>query len=124
MTFDNIINELVEKFSLKNDLTENRNIWVGHAKIGREGRMSMQEAKNFLSQIFEHLVEEEKQTPEELRKTLSQWENSHPFQKAREIDQPMFFKKEGNKILVAVLWPWQMKKDVASIMVYNGDILE
>ena len=65
-----------------------------------------------------------KKTPEELEKTLAQWENFHPYQKVREIDQPMFISRDGNNITTAVIWPWQIKEGVASLMLYEGKFIE
>ena len=46
--------ELISKFNLKNDLTKNINIWVGHAKIGYRNRPNIEEAKRFLLDIFDN----------------------------------------------------------------------
>jgi hypothetical protein len=121
---ENKINELIQKFNLKNDLTKNFNIWVGHAKIGYKGRPSIEEAKSILLEIFDEFLEEGEPTPENIKKTLKQWENFHPYQNAREIDQPMFFSKRNNKIFIAVIWPWQIKEGVASLMLYQGNFIE
>ena len=121
---EEVIKNLVKRFNLKNDLTENIRIWVGHAKIGYRDRPTIEEAKEFLSQNFENSVPEGTPTPEALRKSLSQWENFHPFQKVREQDQPMYYKIDGQKLIVVVIWPWQMKKGVASLMMYEGRVLE
>ena len=118
------INELIEKFNLKNDLTKNFNIWIGHAKIGYRKRPSIEEVKKILLELFDEFIEEYEPTPERLKKTLEQWENFHPYQKVREIDQPMFISREGDKIIVAVIWPWQIKEGVASLMLYEGKFLE
>ena len=120
------INELIAKFSLKNDLTQNFNIWVGHAKIGYRDRPTIEQAKETLKQIFENFVPEGTPTPESLKKTLAQWENFHPYQHAREADQPMFYSrsKNGVDITVAVIWPWQIKNGVASLMLYQGRFIE
>ncbi|RLG11711.1 hypothetical protein DRN73_04590 [Candidatus Pacearchaeota archaeon] len=118
------INELIKKFNLKNDLTKNFNIWVGHAKIGYRNRPSINEVKKILLEIFDEFIEEYEPTPERLKETLSQWENFHPYQKVREIDQPMFVSREGEKIIVAVIWPWQIKEGVASLMLYEGKFIE
>jgi hypothetical protein len=118
------INELIARFNLKNDLTQNFNIWVGHAKIGYRDRPSIEEVKQILKEMFEEFIPEGTPTPENLKKTLAQWENFHPFQHAREIDQPMFLSKKGNEITIAVIWPWQIKDGVASLMLYQGRFLE
>ena len=120
LTFEKII----EKFNMKNDLTNNPKIWMGHAKIGYRGRIKMMETKELLSKYFPEHIPENIPTPEELKKTLAQWENAHPFQHVREEDQPMFIKRKGNKIEIAVIWPWQMKEGVASLMLYKGEILD
>lgn len=121
---EEVIKNLVEKFNLKNDLTENIRIWVGHAKIGYRDRPTIQQAKDILVKQFENHVPEGIPTPERLRKSLTQWENFHPFQKVRELDQPLYYKINGQKLIVAVIWPWQMKKGVASLMLYEGRVLE
>lgn len=118
------LQELISLFRLKNDLTENPNIWIGHAKIGFRKSPNIEEAKSILLGYFKEFIEEFEPTPQELKKTLSQWEDYHPFQKVREIDQPMFISRNGNKIIVAVIWPWQIKEGTASLMIYNGEILE
>lgn len=118
------INELIKQFNLKNDLTKNFNIWVGHAKIGYKGRPSIEEAKSILLGIFDEFIEEGEPTPENMQKTLKQWENFHPYQNVREIDQPMFFSKKNNKVFVVVIWPWQIKEGVASLMLYQGNFIE
>lgn len=116
------IKELIEKFNLKNDLTPNKNIWVGHAKIGYRNRLTIEEAKNFLSDMFQTHIKEGEPTPKELIEILEQWEDYHPYQKVREIDQPMFISQKENIIFVAVIWPWQIKEGVASLMIYQGEI--
>ena len=121
---EEIIRPLVEKFNLKNDLTENIRIWVGHAKIGYRERPKIEEAKKFLSEHFKNFIPEGTPTPESIKKSLAQWENFHPFQKVRELDQPLFYTIEGQRITLAVIWPWQMKKGVASLMLYEGRVLE
>lgn len=120
------INELIAKFNLKNDLTQNFNIWVGHAKIGYRDRPTIDNVKEMLKGVFDTFVPEGQPTPEELKKTLAQWENFHPYQHAREIDQPMFFSKSKDKteVTVAVIWPWQIKEGVASLMLYQGRFVE
>ena len=115
------IDDLIEKFNLSNDLTENLKIWVGHAKIGRDDNPSIEEAKEILKDFFDVMVPENTPTPERLKKVLSQWENYHPYQHVRELDQPMFIRREGETIIVAVIWPWQMKQGVASLMLYQGE---
>lgn len=117
------LQELIASFQLKNDLTENINIWAGHAKIGFRGRPSIDDAKCTLLKYFDEFIEEFEPTPPELKKTLLQWEGYHPFQKVREIDQPMFLTRKGNQIVVAVIWPWQIKEGVASLMIYKGEII-
>ncbi len=117
------LQELITSFQLKNDLTENKNIWAGHAKIGFRNKPSIEETKSILLKYFDQFIEEFEPTPSELKEILIQWEGYHPFQKVREIDQPMFICKTGNKITVAVIWPWQIKEGVASLMIYNKDIL-
>lgn len=112
--------ELIEKFNLKNDLTKNVNIWVGHAKIGYRNRLSLQEAKEILEDYFDQSIKEGESTPEEIQKIMNQWENFHPYQKVRELDQPMFISKKDDKVIVAVIWPWQIKEGVASLMIYEG----
>lgn len=121
---EDMIDNLVDTFNLKNDLTENIKIWVGHAKIGYRDRPSIEEAKQVLAEHFENKVPEGTPTPENLRKSMTQWENFHPFQKVREIDQPMYYKIDGKKLVLAVIWPWQMKKGVASLMLYEGRMLD
>ena len=121
---EDIVEDIVNKFNLKNDLTENIKIWVGHAKIGYRDRPSIESAKELLKQHFKNFIEEGTPTPENLRKSLSQWENFHPFQKVREIDQPMYYKIDGQRLTVEVIWPWQMNKGVASLMLYEGRILD
>lgn len=116
------IKELIEKFNLKNDLTANKDIWVGHAKIGYRNHLKMNEAKRFLMDVFEEYIEEGKPTPEYLEGIMKQWEDFHPYQKVRELDQPMFLSKEGSSIFVAVIWPWQIKEGVASLMLYQGNL--
>ncbi len=118
------IKELIKKFNLKNDLTQNFNIWVGHAKIGYRNRPSIEETKEPLKKIFDEFIPEGVPTPENLKKTLSQWENFHPYQHVRELDQPMFISKDNENIFVAVIWPWQFKKGVASLMLYQGKVLD
>lgn len=119
-----MIKEIVEKFNLKNDLTENIRIWVGHAKIGYKDRISIEDAKKLLENQFNNKVTEGEPTPEKLKKSIMQWENFHPFQKVREIDQPLYYNIDGQKLTVAVIWPWQMKHGVASLMLYEGRFLE
>jgi hypothetical protein len=116
ITFETII----EKFKMKNDLTVNPNIWMGHAKIGYHNRITIPETKEMLSKYFPEQIPEGTPTPEELKKTLDQWKDAHPFQQAREEDQPMFIKRGGENIEIAVIWPWQMKEGVASLMLYKG----
>ena len=118
------LNKIIEKFDLKNDLTENPDIWIGHAKIGFRNRPSIKEAKKILKEFFNEIIQENQETPEELKKTLKQWENYHPFQHVRELDQPMFIKKGKENIIIAVIWPWQMKKGIASLMLYKGKIIK
>lgn len=121
---EDMIKEIVEKFNLKNDLTENIRIWVGHAKIGYRDRPSFEEAKELLEKNFATTIKEGEPTPENLKKSMSQWENFHPFQKVRELDQPMYYSLDGQKLIVAVIWPWQMKQGVASLMLYEGRLLD
>ena len=116
------IQELINKFNLKNDLTKNLNIWIGHAKIGYRNRPNIEEVKKLLLDIFDDYIKEGEHTPESLKETLKQWEDFHPYQKVREIDQPMFISKDQNTIFVAVIWPWQIKEGVASLMLYKGKI--
>ena len=116
--------KIVKIFNLKNDLTLNSNIWVGHAKIGFRNRPSIEEAKKILSNYFGELVVENGPTPKHLKRSLSQWENYHPFQHVRENDQPLFMKRKDGEIVVAVIWPWREKKGIASLMLYKGDWLE
>jgi hypothetical protein len=118
------INELIAKFNLKNDLTQNFNIWVGHAKIGYRDRPSIEDVKKILNEMFDEFIPEGQPTPENLKKSLAQWENFHPFQHAREIDQPMFISKKDNEVTIAVIWPWQIKDGVASLMLYQGRFIE
>lgn len=118
------LQELVNLFRLKNDLTENFNIWVGHAKIGFRKSPTIEEAKSVLLGYFDEFIEEFEPTPQELKKTMIQWEGYHPYQKVREIDQPMFFSRKGNQIIMAVIWPWQIKEGVASLMIYSGELLQ
>jgi len=117
------LKELIQTFELKNDLTENPNIWVGHAKIGYRNRPTIYEAKKILLNFFDNFIEEYEPTPEELKKTISRWENFHPYQSVREQDQPMFVSKTENKIIIAVIWPWQLKPGVASLMIYEGELI-
>lgn len=117
------LQELIDSFQLKNDLTENENIWSGHAKIGFRDRPSIDDAKCVLLQYFDEFIEEFEPTPSELKEILSQWEGYHPFQKVREIDQPMFICRKENTITVAVIWPWQIKEGTASLMIYHKEIL-
>ncbi len=114
--------ELIKDFELKNDLTDNIKIWVGHAKIGFRKRPSIDDTKRILLKYFEDFIEEYEPTPEKISKIMPQWEDSHPYQKVRELDQPMFFSIKGDSIIVAVIWPWQIKDGVASLMVYEGKI--
>ena len=116
------IQELIEKFNLKNDLTDNKGIWVGHAKIGYRNRPNIEQAKEYLKEIFPEYIEENQPTPEYLVEIMKKWENSHPYQKVRELDQPMFVLKEDNQIYVAVIWPWQIREGVASLMLYVGEM--
>lgn len=118
--------ELISKFGLTNEYTENLSIWVGHAAIGGKGQPTMEEAKQILSRLMGDCVADKGQeTPEWISKTLEQWQNFHPYQHVRERDQPLYVKKLDNgKVIVAVIWPWQIKKNIASIMVYEGDLLE
>ena len=114
---------LIKEFDLKNDLTKNPNIWVGHAKIGFRNRPSIDDAKKILLGFFEDFIEEYEPICEETRKILSQWEtDAHPYQKVRELDQPMFISKTNNTVVVAVIWPWQFKEGVASLMIYQGKL--
>lgn len=124
MEFFPEIKELIEKFELKNDLTNNPNIWVGHAKIGFRKRLKINEAKEILSRYFEHHIPENMSIPSEWEKTINQWEDYLHFQKVREIDQPLFMKKKGKEAIVAVIWPWQIKEGVASLMLYKGKFIE
>ena len=112
--------ELVQRFKLKNDLTDNFDIWVGHAKIGFREAPKMEEAKKILLEFFEEFIEEYEPTPEKVKTLLKQWENYHPYQNVRELDQPMFISKNGDEIIIAVIWPWQLKDGIASLMVYKG----
>ena len=121
---ENQVNELIQRFNLKNNLTQNFNIWVGHAKIGFEGKPSIEETKTILLDLFDEFVEEGEPVPRHLQKTLAQWEDFHPYQKVREIDQPMFISRQENKAFVVVIWPWQIKEGVASLMLYQGEFLE
>ncbi len=115
--------DLIQKFDLKNDITENPNIWVGHAKIGyNNNQPTIYEAKKILLDFFEEFIEEYEPTPEEIKNIIKRWENFHPYQSVREQDQPMFVSKTENRITVAVIWPWQLKQDVASLMVYEGEL--
>lgn len=116
------IQALIDKFSLKNDLTKNPNIWVGHAKIGYRNRPNIEEVKRLLLEIFDDYIEEGEPTPEDLIEIIKQWEYFHPYQKVREIDQPMFISKSPNTIFVAIIWPWQIKEGVASLMLYKGEL--
>jgi hypothetical protein len=116
------IQELIDKFNLKNDLTKNPNIWTGHAKIGYRNRPKIDEVKRLLLDIFDEYIEEGEPTPEHLKEVLQQWEYFHPYQRVREIDQPMFISKDQNTIFVVVIWPWQIKEGVASLMLYKGEI--
>jgi hypothetical protein len=121
-----ILNELIAKFKLSNDYTENKDIWVGHASIGEEGKPSIDEAKNFLSEKFNGcLADSGTKTPDWIIKTLEQWHDFHPFQNVREIDQPLFVKKlDDKKVVVAIMWPWQIKEQIASLMVYEGKMID
>ena len=114
--------DLIQKFELKNDITKNPNIWVGHAKIGYNNQPTIYEAKKILLEFFDEFIEEYEPTPEEIKNIIRRWENFHPYQNVREQDQPMFISKTGNRIIVAVIWPWQLKQDVASLMVYEGEL--
>jgi len=116
------IQEIIDKFNLKNDLTKNPNIWIGHAKIGYRNRPNIEEVKKLLLDIFDFYIEEGEPTPEYIKKIMGQWEDFHPYQKVREIDQPMFISKNQNTIFIAVIWPWQIKENVASLMLYKGKI--
>lgn len=118
----NQINKLIKTFNLKNDLTKSFNIWVGHAKIGYKRRPSIEKTKKILSKLFDEFIEEGTPTPKDIKKILKQWENFHPYQKVREIDQPLFISKEGKNIFIAVIWPWQIKEGIASLMLYQGKI--
>jgi hypothetical protein len=119
---ENKVKELIEKFNLKNDLTKNPNIWIGHAKIGYRNRPKIDEVKRMLLEVFEDFIEEGEPTPEHLIEILKQWEDYHPYQKVREIDQPMFVSKTSNAIYIVVIWPWQIKEGVASMMLYKGEL--
>ncbi|MEM4230616.1 MAG: hypothetical protein QXF25_01965 [Candidatus Pacearchaeota archaeon] len=123
---EQILKEQIEKFNLTNEVTENPNIWVGCGVIGGEGQPSIEEAKKILEEKFGKCIADSGQeTPEWLVKTLKQWENYHPYQHVREKDQPLFIKKLDNgRIVVAVIWPWQIKKGKASLMVYKGQLIE
>lgn len=119
---DDKLQDLIQKFQLKNDLTKNFNIWVGHAKIGHRDKPDIEQAKKILIGFFDEFIEEYEPTPDELKDVLAQWENFHPYQKVRELDQPMFVSKTEKDIIVAVIWPWQLKEGVASLMVYQGEM--
>lgn len=119
---ENKVQEIIEKFNLKNDLTENKNIWVGHAKIGYRNRLNLEEAKRFLADFFQEYIKENEPTPEPLRGMIKKWEDFHPYQKVRELDQPMFISKKEKRIVVAVIWPWQIKEGIASLMLYVGEL--
>ena len=123
MEEEEFVDNLVEKFELKNDLTQSIKIWVGHAKLGYRNRPNIEDAKKILLGMFENFIPEETPTPEKILKSLAQWENFHPFQKVRELDQPLYYTIKDKKITVAVIWPWQMKKGVASLMLYEGRVL-
>ncbi len=116
------IQDLINGFDLKNDLTKNPNIWVGHAKIGYRNHPKIYEVKKMFLELFEEYVEEGEPTPKHILEILKQWEDYHPYQKVREIDQPMFISKNKNKIYIVVIWPWQIKEGVASIMLYKGEL--
>jgi len=118
------VNELIRQFDLKNDLTKNFNIWVGHAKVGYNGKPSIEETKTTLLHLFDEFIEEGEPTPENFKKTLKQWEDFHPYQNVREIDQPMFISRQGDKVFIMVIWPWQIKEGVASLMLYQGNFVE
>jgi len=118
------LQELINLFRLKNDLTENCNIWVGHAKIGFRKSPTIEEAKSILLGYFDEFIEEFEPTPQNLKKIMVQWEGYHPYQKVREIDQPMFISRNENEIIVAVIWPWQIKEGTASLMIYSGELLQ
>lgn len=49
------LDEIINLFRLKNDLTENFNIWVGHAKIGFRKSPTIEEAKKYFSDILMNL---------------------------------------------------------------------
>lgn len=115
--------DLIDLFGLKNDLTPNKYIWVGHAKIGFRERMTIEKAIELLKGRFQDYIAPGEETPKELLKTIEQWEEAHPFQRVREHDQPMFLFREGGHVIVAVIWPWHMKEGVASLMVYEGALL-
>jgi hypothetical protein len=115
--------ELVDRFGLKNDLTDNFNIWVGHAKIGFRDAPKIEEAKKILLEFFEEFVEEYEPTPEHIKNLMKQWENYHPYQNIRELDQPMFISKGKESVTIAVIWPWQLKDGIASLMVYQGRLI-
>ena len=116
------LNELIDTFNLKNDLTKNENLWIGHAKIGYRKRMDLNEAIEFLKDYFQEHIPQGQKTPEYLQEILKQWEGIHQYQKVREADQPMFFSKANNKVYAAVIWPWQIREGVASLMLYVGEL--
>ena len=117
--------QIVHRFNLKNDYTNNSNIWVGHGRIGNLGCPNMTEAKKILTDYLGDEIAEEESTPEWIKKTLVQWENSHPFQHIHEKGQPLFAKKhDSGKVTVAAIWPWQIKENIASLMLYDGNFIE
>lgn len=117
--------QIIHRFNLVNDYTDNPNIWVGHGRIGNLGCPRIEEAKQILEKHLGDEIAEDETTPEWIRKTLSQWENAHPFQHIHEKGQPLFAKKfESGKIIVAAIWPWQIKKNIASLMLYEGSFIE
>lgn len=122
---EKLLHELIHQFKLDNTYTINRNIWVGHASIGISKAFTISKAKSYLSSRFSEFIRENEQTPIWIIATLKQWENIHPFQSVREVDQPLFIKRFPNgKILIAVIWPWQFREGVASILVYEGEFIE
>lgn len=125
MNMEQILKDPIEKFELNNKITKNPNIWVGCGKIGGKGQFSIPEAMRVLEANFGNCIAEAgEETPAWLEKTLKQWEDFHPYQHVREKDQPLFIKRlENNKVVVAVIWPWQIKRHMASLMVYEGQLL-
>jgi len=122
---EKIFHEIIHRFNLVNDYTDNENIWVGHGRIGNIGCPDIEEAKIILTKHLGDEIAENEETPEWIKKTLFQWENAHPYQHIHEKGQPLFAKRlNNNKIIVAAIWPWQIKKNIASLMVYEGNFLE